>query len=175
MTIACRLPRSIARFFTRSLVTPIETPAPQGSTNVPTARDVAQYALEQHGSMTSMKLQKLVYYSQAWHIVWDDDVLFDDPIEAWKNGPVVRDLWEANRHQFRVTAVPGGDSCRLDADQKATVNEVIAFYGKHDAQWLSDLTHMEDPWKTAFARGQNTPIPPRELGEYYASIAPDVA
>lgn len=119
-----------------------------------------------------MKLQKLVYYSQAWSVVWDDDVLFSDPIEAWKNGPVVRDLWEANRNQFRVHSVAGGNSSRLNADQQETVELVLAYYGDRDAQWLSDLTHMEDPWKAAYAQGQNTEITPEVLSEYYSSLQP---
>lgn len=137
---------------------------------MPAARDVAQYILESRGPMTSMKLQKLVYYSQAWSVVWEDDVLFSDPIEAWKNGPVVRDLWDANRHQFRVGTVTNGDSSRLSAIQKETVNVVLEYYGDHDAQWLSDLTHMEDPWKHAYAEGQNTEITPAALSEYYSSL-----
>ncbi len=61
------------------------------------ALDVAQHILDIRGPMTTMKLQKLVYYSQVWSIVWDDDVVFNEEIQAWKNGPVVRELWDATR------------------------------------------------------------------------------
>ncbi|WP_208607990.1 Panacea domain-containing protein [Thioclava sediminum] len=124
--------------------------------------------------MTTMKLQKLVYYSQAWSTVWDDDVIFDEQIEAWKNGPVVRDLWEATRGRFRVDDIPGGDASKLSDVQADTVKRVIEFYGEKDAQWLSDLTHMEQPWQDAMAQGQNTPIEPASLSEFYSSIAPQV-
>ena len=116
---------------------------------MPSARDVAQYILDRKGPMTTMKLQKLVYYSQAWSIVWDDDVLFDEQIEAWDNGPVVRDLWEATRGRFRVEDIPGGDAGNLRKFQKGTIKRVLKTYGGRDAQWLSDLTHMERPWKEA--------------------------
>ena len=53
--------------------------------------DVAAYILKKLGSMTTMKLQKLVYYSQAWSLVWDEQSLFIESIEAWANGPVVSD------------------------------------------------------------------------------------
>lgn len=142
---------------------------------MPSVRDVAQYILNQRGPMTSMKLQKLVFYSQAWAVVWDDDVLFPERIEAWKNGPVVRDLWEANRHAFRVSEVAGGNAESLSAGQRESVDRVLDFYGTRDAQWLSDLTHMEDPWKEAYARGQNNEITPEALSEYYASLGPDDA
>jgi len=121
--------------------------------------------------MTTMKLQKLTYYSQAWSVVWDDDVLFNDTIEAWKNGPVIRDLWEANRNSFRVSSVENGDSSRVGLKQRATIDNVLSFYGEKDAQWLSDLTHMEDPWKNAYAKYQNAEITPECLMEYYSSLS----
>lgn len=40
--------------------------------------DVAAYILQKHGRMTTMKLQKLVYYSQAWSLVWDEKPLFQE-------------------------------------------------------------------------------------------------
>lgn len=48
---------------------------------------VAKYILEQRGAMTTMKLQKLCYYSQAWSLAWDDKPLFD---EDFKHGQMVR-------------------------------------------------------------------------------------
>lgn len=63
--------------------------------------DVAAYILERQGPMTTWKLQKLVY-CQAWSLVWDDDVLFPEEIEAWANGPVVRELYNAHRGKRAV-------------------------------------------------------------------------
>lgn len=134
--------------------------------------DVAAYILEQRGPMTAMKLQKLVYYSQAWSIVWDDDALFNEEIEAWKNGPVVRELWEAHRGQFRVERIPSGSVAALSEDQTDTIDLVLNFYGDKSAQWLSDLTHLEDPWKNAYAKGENSVITKEALSEYYSSIEP---
>ena len=42
-----------------------------------TVFDVARYILEKYGPLSAMKLQKMVYYSQAWSLVWDDAPLFD--------------------------------------------------------------------------------------------------
>ncbi|WFU81205.1 DUF4065 domain-containing protein [Bradyrhizobium sp. CIAT3101] len=134
--------------------------------------DVAAYILEQRGPLTAMKLQKLVYYSQAWSIVWDDDALFQEEIEAWKNGPVVKELWEAHRGRFRVETIAQGNSGALNSDQKDTIDKVLDFYGNESAQWLSDLTHLEDPWKNASARGPNSTITKEALAEYYSSIEP---
>lgn len=137
-----------------------------------TVYDVAAYILQKKGAMTTMKLQKLVYYSQAWSTVWNDDVLFPENIEAWKNGPVVRDLFNLTSGQFRVSSIPQGNSEALSKKQRKTIDKVLTFYGGKDAQWLSDLTHMEDPWKDAYRQEQNTVITPSALSEYYSSIVP---
>lgn len=134
--------------------------------------DVAAYILEKHGPMTTMKLQKLVYYSQAWSIVWDDDALFPEEIEAWRNGPVVRRLYDAHKGEFRVAKIAGGNPTTLSVEQRATVDEVLNFYGGKSAQWLSDITHLEEPWKEAWSRGANTTITKEKLAEYYSSIEP---
>lgn len=137
--------------------------------------DVASYILEQRGGMTTWKLQKLVYYTQAWALVWDDDALFGEEIGAWANGPVVRALYDAHKGQYRVENIPGGNSHNLSANQKDTVGRVLDFYGPKSAQWLSDLTHMEEPWQRARIglpdgeRG-NRLIPKQHLAEYYGSL-----
>ena len=61
-----------------------------------TVFDVAKYILDKAGSMSAMKLQKLVFYSQAMSLVWDDLPLFDDDFEAWDKGPVCRALFNAH-------------------------------------------------------------------------------
>ena len=134
--------------------------------------DVSAYILKKAGPMSAMKLQKLVYYSQAWATVWDDDVLFNEQVQAWDNGPVVRELWEVNRGKFKIVSVESGNAAIIDAAQRETIDRVLEFYGDKNAQWLSDLTHMEDPWKNAFAQGQNTEITPQAMSEYYSTIAP---
>ena len=134
--------------------------------------DVAAHILEKSGPMTAMKLQKLVYYSQAWSIVWDDEALFNEEIEAWRNGPVVRELWAEHRGQYRVDQISAGKAAALTEDQSETVGMVLEFYGEKSAQWLSDLTHLEDPWKVAWAQGENTVITKEALAEYYSSIEP---
>jgi len=112
--------------------------------------DVAKYILGKNGCMSTMKLQKLCYYAQAWSLVWDDSPLFDEEFEAWANGPVCRELFNRTQGRFSVCAEDeNGDVGNLTSDQKETIDKVIEHYGSHDAQWLSQLTHMEEPWREA--------------------------
>jgi uncharacterized phage-associated protein len=140
--------------------------------------DVAAYILRERGPMTALKLQKLVYYSQAWSLVWDERPLFDEQIEAWTYGPVVPALYDLHRGRLEVSKLPRGDASALDFDEAETVDAVLAYYGSKPTWWLSDLTHMEDPWRDArkgCAEGErcSEPITHAALFEYYSSLSPD--
>jgi len=141
--------------------------------------DVAKYILEKAGEMTAMKLQKLVYYTQAWSLVWDEEPLFESPVQAWANGPVIRELYDVHKGMFKVgdKTFPHGDSSRLSPQQKETVEGVLDFYGDKTAQWLSDLVHIEVPWKIARARAGlregergEIEISLADMHEYYSGI-----
>lgn len=114
-----------------------------------TVHDVAAYILKKQGELSAMKLQKLVYYAQAWSLVWDDKPLFKAKIEAWANGPVVRVLYDKHRGQFSVKQWPAGDRTKVVGEAKKTVDSVLSFYGDKSGQWLSELTHKERPWLEA--------------------------
>ncbi|MGO9794311.1 MAG: Panacea domain-containing protein [Solirubrobacteraceae bacterium] len=96
-----------------------------------------------------MKLQKLVYYAQAWHLALHDKPLFREAIEAWANGPVVRELYNHHRGEYTVVHWPWGDRHQLTTEERASIDWVLATYGAKDAQWLSDETHSELPWQQA--------------------------
>ncbi len=138
------------------------------------AHDVAAYVLKVRGEMTAMKLQKLVYYAQAWSLVWDEEPLFSDRIEAWVNGPVIPALYRLHKGQFKVSQWPSGDPEALTSQQRETLDAVLRYYGDRSSQWLSDLTHREAPWREA-RQGLEPGDPSRReithaaLAEYYAN------
>lgn len=105
--------------------------------------------------------------------------MFDEPIEAWESGPVVRSLY--NMHwsgAFQVTSwMVGGDSSSLDQDAKDTIGAVVSLYGGKNVQWLNDLIRMEEPYEEA-RRGSvrcigdtfrwGKPISTRAMKDYYS-------
>jgi uncharacterized phage-associated protein len=140
--------------------------------------DVAAYILEKQPKkrpITAWKLQKLIYYCQVWALVWDEEPLFKEKILAWANGPVVKELYQLYKGQFYVEESLQGCPDYLCETQKDTVNHVLKAYGDKTAQWLSDLTHSEDPWIQARKglkpgeRGENE-IKLPAMHEYYSSI-----
>ena len=142
--------------------------------------DVAKYILEKQGPMTTMKLQKLVYYSQAWSVVWDSKPLFGEEIQAWASSPVVRELYAEHRGMFQISASDLGNGIidNLKPEERETIDTILDAYGDKSAQWLADLTHMEDPWidaRKGIPTGQNceNEITHASLAEYYGSMPPD--
>lgn len=149
-----------------------------GKSTIVSVFDVAAYIMQRLKRCTTMKLQKLLYYCQAWHLVWNDTPLFKEKIEAWANGPVVRQLYQFHKGLFIITLddMTLGNPNKLSENQKADIDSVLDAYGDKSSQWLVEQTHMESPWRNA-RRG----IPPSERGdveithqdmaEYYTSVA----
>lgn len=125
--------------------------------------------------ITTWKLQKLVYYSQAWSLVWDDEPLFLEEIQAWANGPVCPALYNEHRGKFKIREIALGNPNELTREQKDTIEVVFEHYGEKSSQYLSELTHQERPWKDAREglapgdRGQRV-ITLESMAEYYGSL-----
>ena len=104
--------------------------------------DVAAYILEKVGDVSTMKLQKLAYYSQAYCLVDKHEALFGNSIEAWANGPVIPDLFKAHRRKY-VVNIESMDFCRkpcdLDPNEKAVVDHVVNAIGSLSGSELSQL------------------------------------
>ncbi len=128
--------------------------------------------------MSVWRLQKLVYYAQAWSLVWDDQQLFTARIEAWANGPVVKMLYQEHRDMFSVENWPYGNRERLTDTQRDTIDRVLADYGKLSGRQLSLLTHQELPWREA-RKGLGTTdhggreITPTSMQAHYQALDAD--
>ncbi|HEV7589462.1 MAG TPA: type II toxin-antitoxin system antitoxin SocA domain-containing protein [Longimicrobium sp.] len=119
------------------------------------ALDVAAWFLNEidrraGDSITNLKLQKLVYYAQAWAVALLDHPLFDEDVEAWAHGPVVDHVYQEYK-EFRYDTLPRSRRRFRFAPQELTVlQDVLAVYGEHSAKFLEKLTHEEEPWRVAW-------------------------
>ena len=136
--------------------------------------DVAAYILHKTGKITAMKLQKLLYYCQAWHLVWDDEPLFRARIEARANGPVVPQIYRLHRRDYEVCEWPEGDRTNLTSSEKSTVRAVLDHYGDKTSLWLIAYAR-EKPWRDA--RKGLDPLEPGNfeitqaaMARYYSSL-----
>lgn len=115
-----------------------------------TVFDVARYVLERVGTTTTMKMQKLVYYCQAWSLAWDNVPLFQEDFEAWANGPANRDLFNLHKGKYTIESydIPASNYI-FTQDELNTMDAVIDAYGDKTPLWLSEQTHNERPWQEA--------------------------
>lgn len=147
-----------------------------------TVFDVAKYILHHYtstGEMTTMKLQKLCYYAQSWSLAWDGKPLFEEDFQAWANGPVCVELYNAHRGRFVVDKGffdERGDMEHFDQDERETLEVVLNAYQDKTPQYLSELTHKENPWKLARigvpAGERSTKVIEKEtMQEYYGGLS----
>ncbi|NJK73421.1 MAG: DUF4065 domain-containing protein [Richelia sp. CSU_2_1] len=119
------------------------------------ALDVARYFLcrvdrESGDTISLLKLQKLVYYAQAWSLVFRSQPLFFQDVEAWVSGPVVRDVWnEYKAYKYSDIPVPDNFDGEFEEDELEVLEEVWNAYGELSAKHLAELTHSEMPWLNA--------------------------
>ena len=123
--------------------------------------DVARYLLSLADSeagdlISNLKLQKLLYYAQGFHLAMFDEPIFPEQIEAWTHGPVVPDVYRAYR-QYGSENIPAPtdlDDSLYDERTREFLNEVYSVYGQFSAWKLRNMTHDEPPWSDAAeARG----------------------
>jgi uncharacterized phage-associated protein len=123
-------------------------------------------------SITHLKLQKLVYYAQAWSLANFNKPLFAEDFQAWAHGPVAPSIWTRYKGVQAESLPPAGAPPNLTREQDAVLPEVLKIYGCYEAKFLENMTHNEDPWKTA--RGDlprlarcTSIIPKRVMRDYY--------
>lgn len=139
--------------------------------------DVVKYILLEKKLVSTWKLQKLCYYSQAWHLTWTGSPIFEEDFEAWANGPVCPELFYAHQGKFSVCAddLPKGDPLRLTDGETDSISVVLCDYGDMEPYTLRELSHSEAPWKNArngLPEGAKcrTVISKESMGEYYGSL-----
>jgi uncharacterized phage-associated protein len=114
-----------------------------------------------------MKLQKLCYYCQAWHLALHDKPLFEENFVRWAYGPVCRELYNLHKGMFYIKEgdIPVGSALSDEAAEHVTL--ILNAYGKYSGAMLSEITHGEDPWKKT---KRNQIITGEKICEYYRNL-----
>lgn len=132
------------------------------------AINVASYLTSHVQDTTAMQLQKFLYYSQGCHLALHGQPLFEEPIEAWEKGPVVRKVFERHRGKRKIPAwwssavkrTPSEDT--FSDETKQILNMVAETLGSLNPDDLVESTHQESPWRTA-RRGIPDDAPSKEV------------
>jgi uncharacterized phage-associated protein len=124
---------------------------------MPSAFDVAYYLIrlaesgQESDPLTNLRLQKLLYYVQGWALAALRRPMFEERIEAWTNGPVVKKVCqhfkEYGRELISPAQAPTPDG--LGNEDRAFIEAVWEAYKRHSATALVSMTHEEGPWREA--------------------------
>lgn len=98
--------------------------------------------------MSNMKLQKMLYYQQGYHLALFDEPLFEEDLEAWMYGPVVPSVYEHYKINGSKGIQPEKSVIKLTNKEEALFNEVYRIYGVYSATGLMNLSHSEKPWNS---------------------------
>lgn len=155
-------------------------------------QDVANYIIEycddQNYSLTNLRLQKLMYFVQAFAYSKIGRYAISDDFEAWAYGPVIPDLYREYSHngsaqiksdqikehydaKVRYDKEKKGfhfnfiNSKRIDINLQKVVKEVIETFADKNDFYLVRLSHEIGPWKNYYESGRrNILIPKNEIG-----------
>ena len=142
------------------------------------ALNIANYMLSKK-TLTPKQVQKLLYYAYSIYLIkynnsyTKDNMnrLFDEPIEAWEHGPVVREVYDHLKYFGH-----SGDSILLLRNEKLSdiktenfINKILAVYGQYSGYELEKMTHNEIPWQVTFEKGRNKEITDESIFEYFSS------
>lgn len=139
------------------------------------AIDVAKYFIEissheDEPDLTNLKLQKLLYFAQGKFLAQFGVPLFQEEIEAWDFGPVVKNVYHEFKHcgAFPITVFDTDVSVDMPEKTKAFLDSIWSEYAKYSAGYLVQITHKENsPWQKFFSKGDNNIIPKDELQGFF--------
>jgi uncharacterized phage-associated protein len=150
------------------------------------ALTVANYfiakALVEGGQIDPLKLQKLIYFANGWHLAKYGTPLIREPIHAWKYGPVVESVYHAFKHYGgqRITATGSEPDETIEAQQtRELLDEVWKHFGHYNGLALSNLSHDPDgPWAQRTRGGPSLGFGPKmrneEMRSYFESLVQGV-
>ncbi len=110
------------------------------------AESLISLSREKQSPVSNLKLQKLLYYTQAWHLVLFKRALFAEEFEAWVHGPVVPAVFRRYRASGWMALDAPEVQPYIPALVRKHLKEVWKAYGHLSASDLERLTHSESPW-----------------------------
>jgi uncharacterized phage-associated protein len=122
------------------------------------AGEVAKYIIKSL-PVDNLKLQKLLYYSQAVYLVLHNKIpLFPEDIEAWDYGPVVPPVYHEYKSYGFDILPPLDEPVNLDFNEMRAVDMTLGCFGEMSGPVLINQTHGEPPWKNHYRPGRPSGI-----------------
>ncbi|MBN7770471.1 DUF4065 domain-containing protein [Marinobacter daepoensis] len=136
------------------------------------AKQLLAKAAQKRIPVCNLKLQKLLYYSQGYHLAVTKAPLFEEDIEAWDHGPVVNPVYHCYRQNggFPIVAAVLYEEESVDTETGQIIDFVIEKYARQEAWALRNQTHKEKPWidhQSPAGQYVNEVIPKEEIQSFF--------
>jgi len=136
---------------------------------------IANYIIANSKPLTSLQINKLVFFSHAWFLGMHEKPLIAEDVEAWKYGPVIPSIYHVFKYNQRDTISYNEfyekelDEHLFNDDEKYVMDQVIGAYSSMDGGSLISITHQEgSPWEQVYQEGEYyTVIPDDIIKKYY--------
>lgn len=143
-----------------------------------TAKEIANYMLSKR-VLTPKQVQKLLYYAYSLYLIKYNDKyqqgqmnkLFDDKIEAWEHGPVIREVYDyIKKVALSNQLVACNQKINLSSEKVENfIDKILKIYGNFSGYELEKMTHSEEPWNNAMKISKNSIISDEIIYNYYSN------
>lgn len=117
--------------------------------------------------LTNLKLQKMLYYQQGYHLAAFGTPLFEEEVEAWMYGPVVPCVYDVYSHYGSETLPEANNPIELLEEEEILFNQVYQAYRDFSAIGLMNRTHNEQPWLQALPHDRGTVISCESMKSFF--------
>lgn len=124
-------------------------------------------------TFSNLKIQKMLYYAQGYSLTLLHKPLFNERIEAWDNGPVVREVYKAFKH-YANNSISFDELDDFNTDNFKEDKEVLDIlvlifnkYGSMGAWKLRNKTHSEEPYIKSYSPNLNNEISQNLIEEFF--------
>lgn len=140
---------------------------------VQVASRLINLGMQSGNPLTHMQLQKLTYIAHGYHLAITGAPLLNEPVAAWKYGPVIPAMYDAFKAfgNSGIKVPPDVVSNNLDTRSLNIIDAVYNIYGQNDGIKLSELTHRPGtPWSQSYNGYMFTVIPNETIKNYYKGL-----
>lgn len=145
-----------------------------------TADNVAKYLVylasqelvgdnQEREGITNLKLQKILYFAQAYYLAKLGKALFSDEIKAWEYGPVVPKVYKKYKYYESNPILSPEDKSSLSIEDKKNIQKIWSTFGGYSASRLVNIAHAHTPWKEAYESNSKI-ISHKTIKEYYTPL-----
>lgn len=129
--------------------------------------------------ISKLKLQKLLYYCQGYHLAVYGKPMFEDEIQAWQHGPVIPSVYQEFK-RIGGNFIPAKENMLNEKEKEAIsqekreiIEDVFDLLGHYDAWKLRNKTHEEAPWIEAQRKSEqeqrsNVTIETKDMQNYFS-------